>query len=147
MPGVSVPPIATKESEFTASKGSRPPAFPPFTQGRPSRIYTTVGYRVWLCHLPAPFLVPAVPFSRLTEVPQRSLEDWQGAAGSGPQHAQDPHLPFTSGLGQGLQGCTLVSAPSLPAAGHTTTGLVSLSCSLSGFPVPGSVGGKLPFPC
>lgn len=52
MPGVSVPPIATKESEFTALKGSRPPAFPPFTQGRPARICTTEGYRVWLCHLP-----------------------------------------------------------------------------------------------
>lgn len=46
---------------------------------------------------PAPFLVPAVPFSRLTEVPRKSLEDWQGAAGSGPAPRHAVAFPSPQG--------------------------------------------------
>lgn len=95
---------------------------------------------------PAPFLVPAVPFSRLTEVPRKSLEDWQGAAGSGPAPQHAVAFPSPQGWGRGCR-AVLWCLPH-PCQQQATPQLVSFpfpAVSLA-FLCPGRLVGSFPFP-
>lgn len=145
MPGVSVPPIASKESEFTASKGSRPPAFPPFTQGRPARIYTTEGYRVWLCHLPR-FWSLLFPSAGLLKSHREVWRTGRELLAQDPSMLRTLTFPSPQGWGRGCR-AALWCLPR-PSQQQATPQLVSFpfpAVSLA-FLCPGRLVGSFPFP-